>query len=372
MRPTRSLPGLLVTLLAAAVSTAHAALPVDSLRLPDGFHISVAADALRSPRQISLADDGTLFVGSTSGEVTALRDADGDGRFETRHRIAGNLRLPAGVAFHDGDLYVSAVSRILRYPDISTRLADPGEPQTVTDALPSDGHHGLKHIAFGPDARLYVPIGAPCNVCDRAGYARLTSMSADGKDVRVEALGIRNTVGFDWQPGSGQLWFSDNGRDWLGDDSPDDEINRVSRRGEHFGFPYCHAGGVRDPEFGDGRDCAEYTAPVFGLGAHVASLGIHFYRGERFPERYRGALFIAEHGSWNRSRKVGYRVVVMRFENGEAQSPEVFASGWLDGEHNWGRPVALTESADGDLLLSDDQAGVIYRIRYDAQEPSES
>ncbi|MEZ5484532.1 MAG: PQQ-dependent sugar dehydrogenase [Lysobacteraceae bacterium] len=365
MHSIRSLPALLALSLPAP---AVHALPLGTIRLPDGFAISVAADGLRKPRQMSLADDGTLFVGSTSGDVTALRDGDGDGRFETRHRIARDLRLPAGVAFHDGDLYVSAVSRILRYPGITAKLPTVGEPETVTDALPSDGHHGLKHIAFGPDGRLYVPIGAPCNVCDRDGYARLTSMSRDGEDVRVEALGIRNTVGFDWQPGNSQLWFSDNGRDWLGDDSPDDELNRVSQRGEHFGFPHCHADGIVDPEFGDGQDCADYSAPVFGLGAHVASLGIHFYRGKKFPERYRGALFIAEHGSWNRSSKVGYRVTVVRFENGQPQPPEAFAEGWLDGQRNWGRPVALTETAGGDLLLSDDQAGVIYRIGYDAPE----
>ena len=359
----RSLPALLaLSLLAPAVH----ALPLGTLKLPDGFAISVAADDLRKPRQMSLADDGTVFVGSTSGDVTALRDGDGDGLYETRHRIGRGLRLPAGVAIHDGDLYVSAVSRILRYPAITTRLANPGEPLTVIDTLPSDGHHGLKHIAFGPDGRLYVPIGAPCNVCDRDGYARLTSMTSNGDDVRMEALGIRNTVGFDWQPESNQLWFSDNGRDWLGDDSPDDELNRVSQRGEHFGFPYCHADGIVDPEFGEGRVCADYTPPVFGLGAHVAALGIHFYRGQAFPARYRGALFIAEHGSWNRSRKSGYRVVVVRFEDGQPQPPEVFAEGWLNGQRNWGRPVALTETAGGDLLLSDDQAGVIYRIRYDA------
>lgn len=367
MRLTRSIPALLI--LAAAPA---AALPLTDIQLPDGFHIGIAATDLRQPRQMTIGDDGTLYVGSSSGQVTALRDEDGDGQFERRQTIARDLRLPAGVAFHDGDLYVSAVSRILRFPDIGEHLADPPPPETITDSLPTDGHHGMKHIAFGPDGRLYVPIGAPCNVCDRDGYARLTSMTTGGEDQRVEALGIRNTVGFDWQPGSGQLWFSDNGRDWLGDDSPDDELNRVSRRGEHFGFPYCHANGVVDPEFGAGHDCADYTAPVFGLGAHVASLGIHFYRGDRFPERYRGALFIAEHGSWNRSRKVGYRVVVVRFDNGAPQPPEVFAEGWLDGQQNWGRPVTITETADGDLLLSDDQAGVIYRIRYDAANTTES
>ncbi|MBK7744731.1 MAG: sorbosone dehydrogenase family protein [Betaproteobacteria bacterium] len=318
---------------------------------------------------MTLGKDGTLFVGSArDGRVHAVRlAADGDAARTRVFTIASGLREPAGVAFRDGALYVSAVDRILRYDDIERRLDKPPAPVIVTDRLPRDGHHGRRFIAFGPDGKLYVPIGAPCNVCDRDGdgYARILRMNADGSGSEVFARGVRNTVGFDWHPQTGELWFTDNGRDLLGDDSPPCELNRAPRPGLHFGFPFCHGGSVADPEFGSRRSCAEFTPPAQALGPHVAPLGMRFYTGTQFPAAYRHQVFIAEHGSWNRSQKIGYRITLVRLDAaGKALSYEPFAQGWLRGERAWGRPADVLVAPDGSLLVSDDDAGAIYRIRY--------
>jgi glucose/arabinose dehydrogenase len=277
--------------------------------------------------------------------------------------VASGLDTPNGVAFHQGALYVAEISRILRFPGIEKSLANPPRPEVVYDALPAERHHGWKFIAFGPDGMLYVPVGAPCNVCDREDprFASITRMKPDGSGFEVFARGIRNTVGFDWHPKTGELWFTDNGRDMMGDDVPPDELDVAPRPGLHFGYPYCH-GSIPDPEFGRGRSCAKYAPPALELGAHVAALGMRFYRGTAFPPEYRGSVFIAEHGSWNRSRKVGYRVAWVRFENGKAVSHRPFAEGWLQGQQEWGRPVDLLELTDGSLLVSDDEAGAVYRI----------
>jgi glucose/arabinose dehydrogenase len=274
--------------------------------------------------------------------------------------------MPVGVAFHDGDLYVSAVSRILRLRDIEARLNKPPRPEGVSQAYPGDTHHGWKFIAFGPDGKLYVPVGAPCNICepDPDRYATITRLDLASGTIEVVARGVRNSVGFDWHPHSGELWFTDNGRDWLGDDAPPDELNRVSQTGQHFGFPYCHGGALVDPEFGQDRGCSGFVPPVQNLGAHVASLGMRFYRGSQFPERYRNAVFIAEHGSWNRSRKNGYRVSVVRIADNRALSYEPFVSGWLENGAAWGRPADVLVMPDGSLLVSDDQAGAVYRVTY--------
>ena len=270
------------------------------------------------------------------------------------------------MAFRDGDLYVSAVSRILRIAGIEARLDEPPRPEVVSSAYPGDPHHGWKFIAFGPDGRLYVPVGAPCNICepDPDRYANITALDVASGKIEVVARGVRNTVGFDWHPQSGELWFTDNGRDWLGDDAPPDELNRLVRPGQHFGYPYCHGGMIADPEFGRARRCAEFVPPVQKLGAHVASLGVRFYTGTQFPERYRNAVFIAEHGSWNRSSKTGYRVSMVRLQDGRAVSYEPFVSGWLQGDSAWGRPADVLAMPDGSLLVSDDHAGAIYRVTY--------
>jgi glucose/arabinose dehydrogenase len=272
------------------------------------------------------------------------------------------------VAFHNGALYVSAVDRILRLDKIEDNLAHPPPPQVVTDRFPADTHHGWKFIAFGPDGMLYVPVGAPCNICnpDSNRYANIMRMRADGSGLEVYARGVRNSVGFDWHPETRELWFTDNGRDWLGDDKPDCELNRAPRKDMHFGFPFCHAGDVADPEFGHLRACAEFTPPALKLGAHVAPLGMRFYTGGKFPAAYRNNIFIAEHGSWNRSQKTGYRVVRVITAPGQAPRQEVFAEGWLQGQSAWGRPADVLVMPDGALLVADDQAGVVYRITYQA------
>lgn len=360
----RTLLLAMVWLLLAA--PAWAAIHLDRLALPPGFEIAVYSDQVPNAREIALGAKGTVFVGSMGeGKVYALTDSRTQGRADRVRVIASGLEMPVGVAFHDGDLYISAVSRIYRLRDIENRLDDPPPPALVTDKLPRDRHHGWRFIAFGPDGKLYVPIGAPCNVCDRGkAYAKLTRMNPDGSDMQDVAYGIRNTVGFDWRPGSQQLWFTDNGRDLMGDDIPSDELNRVSRIGEHFGFPYCHEGDILDPEFGRGHSCADYTPPVLKLGAHVAALGMRFYEGAMFPPEYRGAILIAEHGSWNRSKKVGYRVMTVRLDGDRAVSYEPLVTGFMRDETAWGRPVDVQPLPDGSVLVSDDLAGALYRVTY--------
>ena len=357
---------LLAMLLAWASLSVMAAPALDRLTLPKGFHIGVFSDQVPQARELALGANGTVFVGSSdAGKVYALTDADHDGRAEKVRVVASGLELPIGVAFHHGDLYVSAVSRIVVLRDIEHHLDDPPAPKVVYDKFPTDTHHGGKFIAFGPDGLLYVPIGAPCNVCDKdKAYAKLTRMHPDGTGLEDVAYGIRNTVGFAWQPGSGKLWFTDNGRDLLGDDLPSDELNRLDRSGEHFGYPYCHQGDIADPDFGNGHPCRDYAPPVLKLGAHVASLGLRFYTGTQFPASYRGALFVAEHGSWNRTKKSGYRVMAVRLEGNKVTSYEPFITGFEQDEQSWGRPVDVQPLPDGSLLVSDDQVGAVYRVTY--------
>jgi glucose/arabinose dehydrogenase len=340
-------------------------LPLQSIHLPEGFRITEYA-RVPNARAMTLGTKGTVFVGSMSaGKVYAVVPSADGTHADAVHIMAQGLQRPVGVAFKDGDLYISAVDRILRIDDVEAHLKLPAPPKTVIATLPKDAAHGWRFIAFGPDGKLYVPIGAPCNICDKNGYARITRMNADGSGIEDVALGVRNTVGFDWQPGTKTLWFTDNGRDWLGDDAPSDELNRLGRLGEHFGFPYCHQGDTPDPEFGKGHACAQFTPPVLKLGAHVAALGMRFYTGTQFPAAYRNSIFIAEHGSWNRSQKSGYRIVNVRVDGSRAQPDTVFASGWLRADQSvWGRPVDVLVMRDGALLVSDDLAGVIYRISY--------
>jgi glucose/arabinose dehydrogenase len=275
--------------------------------------------------------------------------------------------MPSGIAFRDGDLYIGAVSRILVLRDIENHLDAPPKPEVVTDQLPDKTHHGWKFLGFGPDGRLYVPIGAPCNICDPGSdFAKIISMTPDGGDWRDVALGVRNSVGFDWQPGTGELWFTDNGRDLLGDDLPSDELNRVARAGEHFGYPYCHQGDTPDPEFGKGKDCADYAPPAAKLGPHVAAIGMRFYTGTMFPPAYRGAAIVAEHGSWNRSKKSGYRVVAVHVDGARVTGEETLIGGFLRDERARGRPADVLVMPDGALLVSDDQTGTVYRLTYSA------
>jgi glucose/arabinose dehydrogenase len=341
--------------------------PLDQIDLPDGFRITYYASDVPGARSMTLSPGGVLYVGTRNqGNVYAVVDTDGDVRANRVVTIASGLNMPNGVAWRDGSLYVAENSRILRFDDIDERIDDPPQPVVVYDGYPTDRAHGWKFIAFGPDGKLYVPVGAPCNVCESEEiYASITRMDPDGSNMEIIAHGIRNTVGFDWHPETGELWFTDNGRDRMGDDVPPDELNRLTQVGEHFGFPYCHGRDVLDPEFGRGRSCDEFTLPQAELGPHVAALGMRFYTGEMFPESYRGDIFIAEHGSWNRSSKLGYRVMLVEVENNQAVSYTPFAQGWLQGESNWGRPVDVQVMPDGSLLVSDDFRGSIYRIVYD-------
>jgi glucose/arabinose dehydrogenase len=349
-------------------SVVATALPLENIKLPPGFAIELWAK-VDNARQMALggtdARGGVLYVGSMrAGKVHAVR-FDANFRAGRVSEVAAGLQLPSGVAWKYGALYVAAVNRILRYDDIDRRLDQPPTPVIVTDNLPKDTHHGWKFIAFGPDGKLYVPVGAPCNICAPADlYAAILRMNADGSGREVFARGVRNSVGFDWSPVDGALWFTDNGRDWLGDDSPPDELNRAPRPSLHFGYPYCHGGDLADPEFGAGRRCSEFEPPAQKLGPHVAALGMRFYTGAMFPAEYRNQIFIAEHGSWNRSRKTGYRIALVRVKDGRAVAYESFASGWLQHESAWGRPSDVQALPDGSLLVADDHAGAIYRISY--------
>jgi glucose/arabinose dehydrogenase len=274
--------------------------------------------------------------------------------------------MPNGVAFHNGALYVAEVNRVLRFDNIEARLKNPPQPVVVNDSFPTKKHHGWKFIRFGPDGKLYVPVGAPCNVCesDDQRFATIMRMNPDGTGLEIFARGVRNTVGFDWHPVTRELWFTDNGRDWMGDDQPPDELNRAPIGGLHFGFPYRHGKDVTDPEHGRKMKKGEFVPPELELGPHVASLGMRFYTGAMFPPEYRNRIFIAEHGSWNRSDPLGYRVTTVRLEGNRAVDYQVFAEGWLQEGRAWGRPVDVQVMPDGALLVSDDKAGVIYRISY--------
>lgn len=314
-------------------------------------------------RSLARGPDGWIFVGTrTEGKVYAVRRRANDAATEVRVLLQG-LTMPNGVAWRRGSLFVAEVSRLWRLDD---PLSSPTpKPVLVTDRFPAEEAHGWKFIRFGPDGKLYVPIGAPCNVCDAGDpFSSLTRLNPDGSGFEIFARGVRNTVGFDWDPRTGRLWFTDNGRDWLGDDAPPDELNTAAESGLHFGFPFCHAGDIPDPDFGAKAPCSRFVKPAQTLSPHAAALGMRFYTGDQFPEDYRGDIFIAEHGSWNRGRKIGYRVMRVEIRNGRAGSSTPFAEGWLNNERAWGRPVDVEVLPDGSLLVSDDSAGAIYRIVY--------
>ncbi|SHF31055.1 Glucose/arabinose dehydrogenase, beta-propeller fold [Fodinibius roseus] len=343
---------------------------IDNLSLPEGFSVEIYASDVPDVRQMVLSNGGMVYAGSRdAGKIYAIADHDNDFQADTVYTIDEDLRLPSGVAYRGGSLYVGAVSRILRYDDIDERLEDPPEPVVVSDSYPSEGHHGWKFIAFGPDGKLYVPVGAPCNICDsdKEMYASITKMSADGSNREIIAHGVRNSVGFDWHPETGELWFTDNGRDWMGDNQPPCELNHLTEKGQHFGYPYKHGSGIWDPEFGEqGKDSGQtFRPPARELGPHVAPLGMIFYTGDLFPEEYQHDILIAEHGSWNRSEKVGYRITRVSLNGDKAGSYESFAEGWLqENDAVWGRPVDLLQLSDGSVLISDDHRGVIYRVTY--------
>jgi glucose/arabinose dehydrogenase len=357
---------MLLSLLAGTASCGNAVDKLHLIKLPPGFVIDIYTDQVPGARSLAVSPAGILFVATRKeGKVYAVLDKDHDYRAEQVITVAQGLNMPNGVAFKDGALFVAEVHRILRFDNIEDRLSNPGPTVVVYDKLPRDRLHGWKFIRFGPDNKLYVPIGAPCNSCDRGDpYAAIHRMNPDGSGFEIFARGVRNTVGFDWHPVTKELWFTDNGRDWLGDDRPPDELNRASGPGLHFGYPFLHGKDIPEPEFGAGLDRSLITLPAMELGPHVASLGMRFYTGSMFPEEYRNQILIAEHGSWNRSVPIGYRISLVRLQGDKVISYETFATGWLQGSRAWGRPVDVQVLADGSLLVSDDKAGAIYRIHY--------
>lgn len=350
-----------------------AGLPLDSLSLPEGFVIDVYAKDVENARSMCLSPSNTLYVGTREKDkVYALRDEDGDGYAEKKYIVFSGGHMPNGVAFKDGDLYIAEVNRILKIEDIESKLANPGQPIVVYDKLPNIEHHGWKYIAFGPDGKLYVPVGAPCNICDDKDsiFNTITRMNADGTGLEIVADGVRNSVGFTWHPDNKQLWFTDNGRDMLGDDVPSCELNHVTKTKQHFGFPYCHQGDILDPEFGKGKNCSDYTKPVAKMGPHTAPLGIEYYRNVAFPPAYNDVFFIAKHGSWNRKEKIGYDIDMVRVDaSGNLIEQKTFISGWLskDKKDVWGRPVDIEVMKDGSILISDDYANCIYKVSYQSK-----
>lgn len=341
---------------------------LEKIKLPAGFKISVYAEVPKA-RSLAVSPAGIVYAGNRDGDkVYAIVDENKDGMADKVYTLASGLNSPNGVAFKDGSLYIATISSILRLDSIESKLSDPPKPVVVYDKYPSDEHHGWKFIAFGPDGKLYVPVGAPCNVCEKTNpvYSTITRINPDGTGMEIFASGIRNTVGFAWHPLTGKLWFTENGRDNLGNDVPADELNTAPQPGMHFGFPYCHQGDIPDPEFGLKKNCNDYTAPVQKLGPHVAALGMRFYTGDQFPATYKDQVFIAEHGSWNRSEPIGYRVTLVKLDSsGKALSYSNFAEGWLQPDGKvLGRPVDVLVMPDGALLVSDDYAGLLYRIIY--------
>ncbi len=341
---------------------------LSSISLPPGFQIKLFARVPDARFMVVGKPRNIVFVGSRSRYVHAVLDTDKDGVADVVKMKTDSLRTPNGVAFLDGSLYIATRTAVMKWlgpsaTDINRRLA-PLKP--VLTRLPNSGHHGRRVISFGPDRKLYLSIGTPCNVCMPEGReGKIIRMDPDGKNVELVAEGIRNSVGFDWHPKTGELFFTDNGSDGLGDDIPADELNHVTRAGQHFGYPWFGGGDTRTPEFIDDTPPRDAVQPVVKFQAHTANLGIHFYRGGMFPAEYKNDAFVAQHGSWNRSSRVGYRIMRVRFnDKGSAIGKQVFASGWLQGEDVWGRPVDIKELPDGSLLVTDDFVGAVYRITY--------
>jgi glucose/arabinose dehydrogenase len=344
---------------------------LQQLHVRTGFKISIYADNVPNARSLALGDNGVVYIGSRGmgdeGVVYAVRDKDGDGVAEQRYVLADKLYMPNGVAYKDGALYVAEVNRIIRFDHIGEKLANPPQPVVVYDKFPTDKHHGWKYLRFGPDGLLYTAVGVNCNICvpEKDIYGSLLRLPVNGGKPEILARGIRNSVGFDWEPSSGRLFFNENGRDYLGDDTPPEELNLWTRPGEHFGYPYCHGGEIADPEFAGNHKCSEFTPPIWKYKAHIAPLGMRFYTGVSFPEQYKQQLFVAQHGSWNRTKPQGYQVALIKFKDGKPVAEEPFVSGWLTpGDQVLGRPVDILRLPDGGLLISDDKLGVVYKVEY--------
>jgi glucose/arabinose dehydrogenase len=357
----------------ASVSVAAKPLPagpdLSGFKLPKGFHISVYANDVDSARSLAVSASGIVYVGSRkAGKVYALVPRAGKQSADVI-TVASGLENPIGVTLLNGALYVGEIGRVIRFDKIDQRYAHTPSYEVVKVDLPNDKWHGEKVIKAGPDGKLYIPVGAPCNVCDTddTRSAKIYSMNPDGSGLKEYARGVRNTVGFDFHPATKALWFTDNGRDELGDNTPSCELNVAAKPGLHFGFPYCHGGVVPDPVFGKGRSCEEFVEPVAKLGPHVAPLGMSFYTGKQFPEAYRNNVYVAEHGSWNRSTKSGYSVRLITLYDSKVVSDTAFIDGWLRGEQVVGRPVDVATLPDGSMIVSDDFGGRVYRVVYDGK-----
>ncbi|WP_233583254.1 sorbosone dehydrogenase family protein [Candidimonas sp. SYP-B2681] len=342
-------------------------IPIDKLSMPAGFKAEIWATGLPGGRAMARGDDGKVYVGTRGiGRVYEVTDAGGSRSVRT---VADKLNQPAGVAFKDGSLYVMAIDKVLRYDGIEKNPTAAPVDMTEKFSLPPEQHHNWKYIAFGPDGKLYVPFGAPCNICElpTQEYAQIRRYNADGSGMEVLAQGVRNSVGFDWHPATQELWFSNHGRDWMGDDVPNDTLNRISKTGLNFGFPYCHQGNVADPDINKADACEGVEQPVALMGPHAASLGVAFYTGDMFPAEYRNALLAARKGSWNRSKKTGFDVVMVKADaDGKNAKVEPFLTGFMNeaDQSFWGRPAYLMQMPDGAMLVSDEQNGAIYRISY--------
>lgn len=348
----------------ALIATPGAEIPLDKIKLPPGFQISLWAEGMPNAREMTVGKNGTVFASTRFvGNVYAVVDKGGKREVKI---IAKGLYRPNGVAYKNGALYVAELSRILRFDDIDNRLDNPPAPVVVFDKLPKDEAHGWKFMKLGPDGKLYFNIGSPGNVLiPPYTHAQIVRLDPDTGVIETVARGVRNSVGMDFHPVTKELWFTNNGRDWVNDDMPNDTLHRVSHPNMNFGFPFCHQGDFVDPEFGMGHSCKEFDPPAAKLGPHVASLGMRFYTGNMFPKEYKDNIFIAEHGSWNRTKKSGYNITrAVLDKSGKVVKLEKFAEGWLQGENFWGRPADVQVMADGSLLVSDDTAGAIYRISY--------
>ncbi|HKZ05398.1 MAG TPA: PQQ-dependent sugar dehydrogenase [Methylomirabilota bacterium] len=345
------------------VPKAAAEIPVDKIKLPAGFKVSLWASGLGNARVMEWGDKGTLFVSSrTAGNLYAVIDKGGQREVKL---LAKGLNLPNGIAFRNGTLYVAEIHRITKMVGIEDKLDSPPAMEVVYETLPKDVPHGWKYLAFGPDGKLYFNIGAPCNICIPPDtHANISRINPDGTGFEYFAHGVRNSVGFDWHPVTKELYFATHARDWMGDDMPSDRLDVAPRKGLHFGFPFCHQGDTPDPEFGKGRSCSEFAKPVLNTGPHVAGNGVEFYTGSMFPPEYKNRMFLAQRGSWNRTQKLGFRVMMVTLNPGGAPKYEPFAEGWLQGNDIWGRPVYTRQMKDGSLLISDDYAGAIYRVTY--------
>jgi glucose/arabinose dehydrogenase len=367
-RPENEAAAKLTPVAPPPIAAAPDKLPLAKLKVPAGFNVEVYAAGMANARSLAQSDKGTVFVGSRLvDKVYAIVNKDGKRQVKV---IASGLYRPNGVAFKDGTLYIAELSKVSKIEKIDDAIDNPPKPVVIYDNLPKDEAHGWKFIAIGPDNKLYVPVGQPGNnVLHDDAHGQIRRINLDGSGAEVYALGVRNTVGFDWNPETKQLYFTDNGRDWLSETVPEDELNRVTKAGEDFGAPFCYQGNIIDQELGWGKSCSDYTPPAGLMGPHTASLGMRFYTGNMFPKTYKNAIFVARHGSWNKSKKEGGDVVVVKLDkDGKVKSVEPFLTGFLSDNKYVGRPVDVMQLKDGSLLVSDDWNGAVYRITYGKQK----